>query len=158
FSLRDNGNAPHVSAVELVRQQRTLAGLRRTVNDCRSCELWRDATQAVLGEGPVHAHVMLDEGGVDRDQVYVTNAVKHLKWRARGKGRIHDRPTAAEFAAYRPWLDAELRFVAPHVLVPLGAGRVRRRDRGWGAARAGSPGPLTSEKRGDHGEERQGRD
>jgi DNA polymerase len=111
--------------------------------------LWRDATQAVFGEGPVHAQVMLvgeqpgdkedaaghpfvgpagrvldealDEAGIDRTQVYVTNAVKHFKWKARGKRRIHDKPNAAELAACRPWLDAELGLVAPHVLVPLGA-------------------------------------
>ena len=63
----------------------------------------------------------LEEAGIDRDQVYVTNAVKHFKWKARGKRRIHDKPNAAELAACRPWLDAELRFVGPHVLVPLGA-------------------------------------
>jgi DNA polymerase len=123
--------------------------LHRAVNECRSCELWRNATQAVFGEGPVGAKVMLvgeqpgdkedtaghpfvgpagrvldealDEAGIDRDQVYVTNAVKHFKWKARGRRRIHDRPNAAELAACRPWLDAELEFVAPSVLVPLGA-------------------------------------
>ena len=63
----------------------------------------------------------LEEAGIDRAQVYVTNAVKHFKWKARGKRRIHDKPNAAELAACRPWLDAELRLVAPHVLVPLGA-------------------------------------
>jgi uracil-DNA glycosylase len=138
-----------VSAVELAQQQRTLAGLRRAVNECRGCDLWHNATQAVFGEGPVRATVMLvgeqpgdkedtaghpfvgpagrvldealDEAGVDRGQVYVTNAVKHFKWKARGKRRIHDRPNAAELAACRAWLDAELGFVAPRVLVPLGA-------------------------------------
>jgi uracil-DNA glycosylase len=111
--------------------------------------LWHNATQAVFGEGPVRATVMLvgeqpgdkedtaghpfvgpagrvldealDEAGIDRGQVYVTNAVKHFKWKARGKRRIHDRPNAAELAACRAWLDAELGFVAPRVLVPLGA-------------------------------------
>jgi uracil-DNA glycosylase family protein len=115
------------------------------VHECRGCDLWRNATQAVFGEGPAPAQVMLvgeqpgdkediaghpfvgpagrvlDEAGIDRSQVYVTNAVKHFKWKARGKRRIHDKPNAAELAACRPWLDAELRFVAPHVLVPLGA-------------------------------------
>ena len=119
------------------------------MQECRGCDLWRNATQAVFGEGPVSAQVMLvgeqpgdkedvaghpfvgpagrvldealDEAGIDRNQVYVTNAVKHFKWKARGKRRIHDKPNAAELAACRPWLDAELRFVAPRVLVPLGA-------------------------------------
>jgi len=138
-----------VSAVELVQQQRTLAGLRRAVNECRGCDLWRDATQAVFGEGPAQAQVVLvgeqpgdredtaghpfvgpagrvlddalDKAGIDRNQVYVTNAVKHFKWKARGKRRIHDKPNAAELAACRPWLNAELGFLAPRVLVLLGA-------------------------------------
>jgi uracil-DNA glycosylase family protein len=63
----------------------------------------------------------LEAAGIDREQVYVTNAVKHFKWKARGKRRIHDKPNAGEIAACRPWLDAELRFVSPRVLVPLGA-------------------------------------
>jgi DNA polymerase len=103
----------------------------------------------VFGEGAVHAQVMfvgeqpgdkediaghpfvgpagrvldeaLEAAGIDRKQVYVTNAVKHFKWKARGKRRIHDKPNAAEIAACRPWLDRELRLVSPQVLVPLGA-------------------------------------
>ena len=138
-----------VSAVELAARERTLSGLRRAVRDCRGCDLWRNATQAVFGEGLARAQVMLvgeqpgdkedlaghpfvgpagrvlddalDAAGIDRKQVYVTNAVKHFKWKARGKRRIHDKPNAAELAACRPWLDGELRFVAPRVLVPLGA-------------------------------------
>jgi DNA polymerase len=139
----------HVSAVELVARERTLAGLRRAVHECRGCDLWRNATQAVFGEGQMHARVMLvgeqpgdkedlaghpfvgpagrvldealEAAGIDRKQVYVTNAVKHFKWKARGKRRIHDKPNAAEIAACRPWLDGELRLVSPRVLVPLGA-------------------------------------
>ena len=139
----------HVSAVELAARERTLGGLRRAVHDCRGCDLWRNATQAVFGEGLVRAQVMLvgeqpgdkedlaghpfvgpagrvldealEAAGIDRKQVYVTNAVKHFKWKARGKRRIHDKPNAAEIAACRPWLDGELRFVSPRVLVPLGA-------------------------------------
>jgi uracil-DNA glycosylase len=138
-----------VSAVELAARERTLSGLRRAVHDCRGCDLWRNATQAVFGEGLARAQVMLvgeqpgdkedlaghpfvgpagrvldealDVAGIDRKQVYVTNAVKHFKWKARGKRRIHDKPNAAELAACRPWLDGELRFVGPRVLVPLGA-------------------------------------
>ena len=64
---------------------------------------------------------VLDEAGIDRDSVYVTNAVKHFKWKARGKRRIHDKPNAAEVAACRPWLDAELATVQPRVVVLLGA-------------------------------------
>jgi len=138
-----------VSAVELATSERTLTGLRRAVHECRGCDLWRNATQAVFGEGRAHAQVMLvgeqpgdkedvaghpfvgpagrvldealEAAGIAREDVYVTNAVKHFKWRARGKRRIHDKPNAAEIAACRPWLDGELALVAPRVLVPLGA-------------------------------------
>jgi DNA polymerase len=147
--LLDNGNAEPVSAVELATQQRSFTDVRRAVHDCRGCDLWRNATQAVFGEGNAPAQVMfvgeqpgdkedlaghpfvgpagqvldeaLEAAGIDRRQVYVTNAVKHFKWKARGKRRIHDKPNAAEIAACRPWLDAELRAVQPEVLVPLGA-------------------------------------
>ena len=127
----------------------SLVALRRQAADCRACDLWRNATQTVFGEGRASARVMLvgeqpgdredleghpfvgpagrvlddalDAAGIDRDAVYVTNAVKHFKWTARGKRRIHDKPNAAEVAACRRWLDAELAAVAPEVLVPLGA-------------------------------------
>jgi uracil-DNA glycosylase family protein len=126
-----------------------LTALRRDAADCRACHLWQNATQTVFGEGHREAEVMLvgeqpgdkedlagrpfvgpagrvldealDEAGIDRDDVYVTNAVKHFKWKARGKRRIHDKPNAAELAACRPWLDAELAAVRPRVVVPLGA-------------------------------------
>jgi uracil-DNA glycosylase len=126
-----------------------LARLARDAADCRACDLWRNATQTVFGEGPPIATLMLvgeqpgdredvagrpfvgpagrvlDDAiaaaGIDRDRVYVTNAVKHFKWRARGKRRIHDKPNRAEVAACRPWLDAELAVVRPRVLVLLGA-------------------------------------
>ena len=116
---------------------------------CRACELWRDATQTVFGEGSAEAELMLvgeqpgdhedlaghpfvgpagrvlDEAlaaaGIDRDDIYVTNAVKHFKWRARGARRIHDKPNRMEVAACRPWLDSELAVVQPRVLVLLGA-------------------------------------
>jgi DNA polymerase len=116
---------------------------------CRACDLWRNATRTVFGEGPADAQLMLvgeqpgdredlagqpfvgpagrvlDDAlaaaGIDRDRVYVTNAVKHFKWRARGKRRIHDKPSRAEVAACRPWLDGELAIVKPRVLVLLGA-------------------------------------
>ena len=138
-----------MSAVDLATHEHTLTGLRRAVQQCRGCDLWRNATQAVFGEGLARAEVMLvgeqpgdkedlaghpfvgpagrvldealDGAGIERKQVYVTNAVKHFKWKARGKRRIHDKPNAAEIAACRPWLDGELSVVAPRVLVPLGA-------------------------------------
>ena len=126
-----------------------LARLAQAAAGCRACDLWRNATQTVFGEGPVDAELMLvgeqpgdredlaghpfvgpagrvlDEAlaaaGIDRDGVYVTNAVKHFKWRSRGKRRIHDKPNRMEVAACRPWLDGELAAVHPRVLVLLGA-------------------------------------
>ena len=123
--------------------------LARNAADCRACDLWRDATQTVFGEGPAGAKLMLvgeqpgdredlagrpfvgpagrvlDEAlaaaGIERDDVYVTNAVKHFKWKARGKRRIHDKPNRAQVDACRQWLDAELETIRPRVLVVLGA-------------------------------------
>ena len=127
----------------------TLPRLRRAVDDCRACELWEPATQAVLGEGPASARAVLvgeqpgdredregapfvgpaggvldralAEAGIDRGDVYVTNAVKHFRFRPRGKRRIHQRPAAEHVRACRPWLDAELTVVRPEVVVCLGA-------------------------------------
>ena len=127
----------------------TLPRLRASVQECRACELWRDATQAVLGEGPVSARLMLvgetpgdredlagkvfvgpagrvldralEEVGVDRTEAYLTNAVKHFRYRSRGKRRIHQTPEASQIAACRPWVEAELAVVRPRVLVCLGA-------------------------------------
>ncbi len=123
--------------------------LRRQAAECRACGLWENATQTVFGEGPADAEVMmvgevpgdredieghpfvgpagrlldmsLERAGIPRDDVYMTNVVKHFKWRPRGKRRIHQKPNAAEIAACRPWLDAELAAVQPRVLVCLGA-------------------------------------
>jgi uracil-DNA glycosylase len=136
-------------ATELAQGQRSLTALREVTAGCRACDLWRNATQTVFGEGRRTAEVMLigeqpgdkedlaghpfvgpagrvldqalNDVGIDREQVYVTNAVKHFKWKARGKRRIHDKPNAAEVAACRPWLDAELATVRPRVVVLLGA-------------------------------------
>ena len=129
----------------------TLATLQRNAKTCKACDLWRNATQTVFGEGPVPARIMfvgeqpgdsedrvghpfvgpagrlldavLLEVGIDRSDVYVTNIVKHFKWEAaqRGKRRIHKKPRQSEIEACRPWLDAELQVVRPEVLVCLGA-------------------------------------
>ena len=116
---------------------------------CRACPLWKNATQTVFGEGPLDARIMLlgeqpgdleDRGGrafigpagqlldqaliaagIDRREVYVTNAVKHFKWEPRGKRRIHQTPNSRDIAACRPWLEAELRRIKPRVLVCLGS-------------------------------------
>jgi uracil-DNA glycosylase family protein len=126
-----------------------LDDVRTEAAACRACPLWEDATQTVFGEGAEGAAVMLvgeqpgdqedrqghpfvgpagrilDEAlaaaGIDREATYVTNVVKHFKWTARGKRRIHTKPSWAETAACRPWLDAELELVRPRVLVCLGA-------------------------------------
>ncbi|HWZ79794.1 MAG TPA: UdgX family uracil-DNA binding protein [Candidatus Sulfotelmatobacter sp.] len=129
----------------------TLTTLQMAAHKCKSCDLWRNATQTVFGEGPTPARVMfvgeqpgdsedksghpfvgpagklldevLVEVGIDRSEVFVTNVVKHFKWVAaqRGKRRIHKKPRQSEIEACRPWLDAELQLVRPEVLVCLGA-------------------------------------
>jgi len=138
-----------VTAADYLPERLTLESLREAAKVCRGCELWRNATQTVFGEGPADAELMfvgeqpgdqedkagqpfvgpagrifdqaLEEVGIERSRVYVTNAVKHFKWEPRGKRRIHQKPNAAELAACRPWLDAELATLQPRVLVCLGA-------------------------------------
>jgi uracil-DNA glycosylase len=127
----------------------SLEELREAAAGCRACPLWKTAGQTVFGEGGARSRVMLvgeqpgdqedragrpfvgpagrvlDEAlaaaGIDRRSAYVTNAVKHFKWKARGKRRIHAKPAWSEIAACRRWLDAELEAVRPRVLVCLGA-------------------------------------
>ena len=137
------------SAADFLPPRRTLPALRKAVQGCRGCQLYKNATQAVFGEGTRNAAVMLvgeqpgdqedkagrpfvgpagklldralEEAGIDRGSAYVSNAVKHFKWEARGKRRIHAKPSWSEVAACRPWLEAELAVVKPTVLVLLGA-------------------------------------
>lgn len=132
-----------------VPERPTLPRLRAAVTECRACELWAGATQAVFGAGAARAQTMLvgeqpgdredvegapfvgpaggvldralAEAGIDRGLVYVTNVVKHFRHEVRGKRRIHQRPEAVHVAACRPWLDAELAVVRPRVLVCMGA-------------------------------------
>src|SRR6266704_518226 len=124
----------------------TLPALTKAVQGCRGCPLYRNATQAVFGEGPQHATVMfvgeqqedqegkpfvgpagkvlgeiLEEVGIDRAEVYVTNAVKHFKWEPRGTRRIHSKPSAREMAACKPWLTAEFGVIKPQMVICLGA-------------------------------------
>jgi uracil-DNA glycosylase len=136
------------SAAEFVPASRSLKALRHAAAGCRGCPLWRDATQAVFGAGPRKAELMLvgeqpgdredvegepfvgpagrvlaralEEARVDRGEVYLTNAVKHFKWRPRGKRRLHQTPRAGEVEACRPWLEAELEAVRPTALLALG--------------------------------------
>jgi uracil-DNA glycosylase family protein len=136
-------------AQDFLPVHRTLASLRAAVPACRGCPLYREATQAVFGEGGERAHVMLigeqpgdsedlagkpfvgpagkvldealDIAGIPRAEAYVTNVVKHFKFTRRGKRRIHDKPTRYEVEACRPWLASELELVSPTIVVVLGA-------------------------------------
>lgn len=122
---------------------------RQAALQCRNCHLWEPATQTVFGEGPAPAPIMLvgeqpgdkediagkpfvgpagrklnealAEAGVDRGKVYVTNAVKHFKFTPRGKVRLHQKPVTTEIKACRPWLEGELAFVNPQIVVAMGA-------------------------------------
>jgi uracil-DNA glycosylase len=139
------------SAADFIPARPTLPKLREAAAGCRGCHLWVDATQTVFGEGPRRAEVMLvgeqpgdqedrqghpfvgpsgrllDEGlaaaGIDRAQVYVTNAVKHFKFTRieLTKRRLHKKPNAAEVRACRPWLEEEIRLIQPRVIVALGS-------------------------------------
>jgi uracil-DNA glycosylase len=137
------------SAADFLPAKLDLETLREASAGCRGCDLWQLGTRTVFGEGARHADVMLvgeqpgdqedrqgkpfvgpagrvlddalEAAGIDRDTTYVTNAVKHFKWQARGKRRIHQKPNWTEMTACRPWLEAELSVVRPRVLVLLGA-------------------------------------
>ena len=132
-----------------VPDQLTLPALREAAAGCRACDLYKTGTQTVFGQGAEHAQVMfvgeqpgdredregkpfvgpagrvldeaLEEAGIDRRRVYITNAVKHFKWKPQGKRRLHQKPNAAEINACRPWLDGEIAMVKPHLLILLGA-------------------------------------
>ena len=123
--------------------------VRREAAVCRRCDLWKLGTQTVFGEGPPAARMMLvgeqpgdaedlagrpfvgpagqllrealAEAGIDEDEVYVTNAVKHFKWTPRGKRRIHEKPNRIEVNACRFWLEQEIALVKPRIIVALGA-------------------------------------
>jgi DNA polymerase len=137
------------TAAQYLPERLSLASLREAAAGCQACPLWRTGTQTVFGEGAARSELMLvgeqpgdredreghpfvgpagrlldealEEAGIDRTRAYVTNVVKHFKWQARGKRRIHAKPAWSEVAACRPWLDAELTVVKPEVLVCLGA-------------------------------------
>jgi uracil-DNA glycosylase len=137
------------SAAAYLPERLSLSALKEAAAGCKACDLWKTGTQTVFGEGAKKSEVMLvgeqpgdyedregrpfvgpagklldralEEAGIDRRLAYVTNVVKHFKWQARGKRRIHQKPNWAEMTACRPWLDAELQVVQPSVLVCLGA-------------------------------------
>jgi len=140
-------------AQEFFPPRATLQGLARAANGCRACPLYRDATQAVFGEGPRGARLMmvgeqpgdqedrqgrpcvgpagrlldeyLERAGLPRDAVWLSNAVKHFKFEERGKRRIHKKPSTTEVQACFPWLEMEMRKIAPEMIVCLGAIAVR---------------------------------
>src|SRR6266516_4098150 len=127
----------------------SLGALGEAARHCTACHLYNRATQTVFGEGPKGPTMMLvgeqpgdyedvsgkpfvgpagkimdralEEAGIDRKEVYVTNTVKHFKWEPRGKRRIHQKPNSREIAACRPWLESELRIVKPKLVVAMGA-------------------------------------
>ncbi len=137
------------TASEYIPDNPTLPALREAAQACRGCDLYAHATQAVFGEGPSRSRVILvgeqpgneedlkgrpfvgpagrlldralEEAGIDRGQVYVTNAVKHFKFEERGKRRIHKKPGQGEIDACRPWLETEVALLKPRVIVCLGA-------------------------------------
>jgi len=144
LSFDDDG-----TAAVLIPEQPTLEKLRQSAAGCKACDLWETGTQTVFGEGSADADVVfvgeqpgdredlegrpfvgpagklfdeaLVEAGIDRSHVYVTNVVKHFKWKPQGKRRIHQKPNWREIDACRPWLDAEVAVLKPRVLVCLGA-------------------------------------
>jgi DNA polymerase len=141
------------SAAEYLPKGRSLKALAEAAEGCRGCDLYKDATQAVFGQGRASARLMLvgeqpgdkedkegepfvgpagrlldkalEEAGIDRSETYVTNAVKHFKWRPRGNRRLHQTPRAGEIEACKPWLEAEVQAVKPEAIVALGASAAR---------------------------------
>ena len=139
----------NTSAADFLPESLSIAALRRAAKDCRGCPLFQNATQTVFGEGALPARVLLAgeqpgdqedlqgrpfvgpagklldvalaEAGIDREEVYITNAVKHFKWTPRGKMRLHAKPSSREVAACRPWLAAEIKAVEAEIVVCLGA-------------------------------------
>jgi len=139
-SMKRPASATDIEAIETLREQAA---------DCRACPLWKDATQTVFGEGPPRARIMLvgeqpgdkedlagkpfvgpagqmldralEEAGIDRAKVYVTNAVKHFKFVPRGKIRLHQKPSTPEIKACRQWYERELATIKPALVVAMGA-------------------------------------
>lgn len=139
---------PARSAAPFIPAKLTVPALQEAASSCTGCELYKQATQTVFGQGSSHAEIILvgeqpgdqedraghpfigpagkildkalAEAGIARHDVYVTNAVKHFKWEPQGKRRKHKKPSAAEIAACRPWLEAEVKVLGPRVIVCLG--------------------------------------
>jgi DNA polymerase len=139
----------HTSATEFLPKHRTLESLRAASRSCEGCDLYKSATQTVFGEGAERARVMfvgeqpgdmedrqghpfvgpagrmldraLAEARISRDEVYITNAVKHFRWIQRGKRRLHQKPAVRQVAACKPWLESEIDVIQPQLIVCLGA-------------------------------------
>jgi uracil-DNA glycosylase family protein len=137
------------TAAEFIPAKPTLDSLRKSAAHCTACDLYMRGTQTVFGEGSERARVILvgeqpgdkedlmgrpfvgpagklldralEIAGIERDETYVTNIVKHFKWEPRGKRRIHKKPNSLEIAACRPWFDAEVQVIKPQVVICLGA-------------------------------------
>ena len=137
------------TAAALIPEDAGLGALKEIAAGCTACDLWTRGTQTVFGEGPPHARLMLvgeqpgdvedeqgrpfvgpagrwldralQDAGIDRAETYLTNVVKHFKWEAKGKRRIHSKPSGREIRACRPWLERELELVEPEGLILLGA-------------------------------------
>ncbi len=137
------------TAAPLIPPRPTLNKLRDVAAECKACHLWKTGTQTVFGEGRQSSLIMfvgeqpgdkedlsgrpfvgpagalldksLEEAGIDRGKVYVTNVVKHFKWEPRGKRRIHKKPNAAEITACRPWLQSEINVIKPRAIICLGS-------------------------------------
>ena len=137
------------TAAPLIPPRPTLNKLRDAAAECKACDLWKTGTQTVFGEGKPSSLIMfigeqpgdkedlagrpfvgpagalldksLEEAGIDRKKVYVTNVVKHFKWEPRGKRRIHKKPNGVEITACRPWLTAEIRVIQPRAIICLGS-------------------------------------
>ncbi|HEX6602933.1 MAG TPA: UdgX family uracil-DNA binding protein [Solirubrobacterales bacterium] len=141
------------SAADFLPPSRSLKALAEAAEGCRGCELYKDASQVVFGRGRKSAELMLvgeqpgdkedldgepfvgpagrlldralGEAGIDRSAAYVTNAVKHFKWKPKGKRRLHQTPRAGEIEACKPWLQAEVEAVEPQALLAMGATAAR---------------------------------
>ena len=141
--------AEKISASDFLPRSRSLESLPQAARSCKGCDLYLNATQTVFGDGPSHASVMLvgeqpgdiedqkgapfvgpagrmldralEDARISRDEVYVTNAVKHFKWIWRGKRRLHQKPSVRQVVACRPWLEVEIEAVQPQILVCMGA-------------------------------------
>jgi uracil-DNA glycosylase family protein len=137
------------TAAPLIPPRPTVNKLRDAAAECKACDLWRTGTQTVFGEGKQKSLIMfigeqpgdkedlagrpfvgpsgalldhaLEQAGIDRAKVYVTNVVKHFKWEPRGKRRIHKKPNAVEITACRPWLESEIRVIKPRAIICLGS-------------------------------------